>query len=46
MPAFEELFKSTERNWKDFHTKVEELAQLPREERDKSLNQLILSKVN
>ncbi|MGA1119105.1 MAG: aminopeptidase [bacterium] len=46
VPAFEELFKSAERNWKDFHTKVEELAQLPREERDKSLNQLILSKVN
>jgi predicted aminopeptidase len=46
VPAFEELFKSAERNWKDFHTKVEELAQLPKEERDKLLNQLILSKVN
>jgi predicted aminopeptidase len=46
VPAFEELFKSAESNWKDFHTKVEELAQLPKEERDKLLNQLILSKVN
>ncbi len=46
VPAFEELFKSEERNWEDFHAKVEELAQLPKEERDKSLNQLILSKVN
>ena len=46
VPAFEELFMSAESNWKDFHTKVEELAQLPKEERDKLLNQLILSKVN
>ena len=46
VPAFEELFKSAESNWKDFHTKVEELAQLPKEERDKLLNQLILSKAN
>ncbi len=46
VPAFEELFKSAESNWKDFRTKVEELAQLPKEERDKLLNQLILSKVN
>ncbi len=46
VPAFEELFKSAESKWKDFHTKVEELAQLPKEERNKLLNQLILSKVN
>ena len=46
VPAFEELFKSAESNWKDFHTKVEELAQLPKEERDMLLNQLILSKAN
>ena len=46
VPAFQELFESSERNWEDFHTKVGELAQLPKEERDKSLNQLVLSKVN
>ena len=46
VPAFQKLFESAERNWEDFHAKVEELAQLPKEERDKSLNQLILSKVN
>ena len=46
VPAFQKLFESAERNWEDFHAKVEELAQLSKEERDKSLNQLILSKVN
>ena len=44
--AFEELFRRAERNWGDFHKKVEELARLPKEDRDKWLNQLNLSNTN
>ena len=46
VPAFEGLFKSVERNWEDFHTKVEELARLPKEDREKWLNQMTLSNMN
>ncbi len=44
--AFEELFRRAERNWGDFHKKVEELARFPKEDRDKWLNQLTLSNTN
>ena len=46
VPAFKELFRRTEHNWGDFHKKVEELARLPKEDRDKWLNQLTLSNTN
>ena len=41
--AFKELFRRAERNWGDFHKKVEELARFPKEDRDKWLNQLTIS---
>jgi predicted aminopeptidase len=46
VPAFQKLFESTERDWGSFHTKVEDLALMPKEERDKLLHQLLQSNVN